>query len=346
MRHVPALDGLRAIAVLAVVAFHARQSSIGSGGFLGVDVFFVLSGYLITSILCSEFEKTGKVETYRFYWRRFLRLAPALLFYLTAYLAFAPSVWPEYGRTAHIRDAAIAATYFSDYAFALWGMPANLDHTWSLAVEEHFYLLWPLVLPAILRSRNPARLVLLLYLAGALWRGANLLHDWQLGYYRFDTRFAGILAGSWLALLLRQQPEILRQRIPTSAIWLAALTISAMALTQSWNELGAKTIAMPFVECATVLLILAIVQYQAEAKNGLLRMLEWQPLCRIGTLSYGIYLWHFPLARVLRDKLPFIQEFLLCLIISTVMAWISWHTVERLGRLAKDRVRVRGPLPA
>lgn len=157
MQRIASLDGLRALAAVAVIFFHAGEDTPLSGGFLGVDVFFVLSGYLITSILLRERSFTGRIDTLRFYGRRFVRLMPALVFLLAVYVIAAPLMWPSMSRSEHIGHALVAGFYLSDYGYALWRIPEFLRHTWSLSVEEHFYLLWPPVLVLLLRSANLAR---------------------------------------------------------------------------------------------------------------------------------------------------------------------------------------------
>ena len=134
-------DKVRAIAVMLVMIFHSSVP-LFHGGFLGVDVFFVLSGYLITRILLAELDKTGNIQLLRFYIHRLARLSPPLLLLLLLYLVAAPHFWPDY--SWHVRDSLLTAMYLTDYAKALYNVPDMLRHTWSLSVEEHFYLLWPL----------------------------------------------------------------------------------------------------------------------------------------------------------------------------------------------------------
>src|SRR3546814_6270958 len=170
----PALDGLRAVAVLAVMVFHA-MTGFATGGFLGVDVFFVLSGYLITCLLLVEHHGAGRIAISAFYLRRALRLYPALLLMLAVYLLAAPWLFPEASVSSHARDALLAGTYLSDYSYAFFKEPFYLKHTWSLAAEEHFYLLWPLLLGGMLRF-GPAMLIRLLagLLLLAMGSGSNV----------------------------------------------------------------------------------------------------------------------------------------------------------------------------
>lgn len=173
MPYVPALDGIRAIAVLLVVFFHAQTPGFHAG-YLGVDVFFVLSGFLITSLLLGELASTGGIHLRRFYFRRLARLMPPLIGLIALYLVLAPLVWPEHAH--HIRDAFIAGFYLSDYSVVADVHPVMLKHSWSLSIEQHYYLLWPLLLLLIVRFRPKEIIGILfgLYIASTLWRIASL----------------------------------------------------------------------------------------------------------------------------------------------------------------------------
>ena len=122
LQHNPAFDGLRAVAVILVIADHC-DISVFDQGYFGVDLFFVLSGFLITRLLVAEIDSTGRIDLLRFYLRRLLRLTPALLLMLAAYLLIAPSLWPQLDLMSHVRDAALVAFYLSDYSQAFWHNP-------------------------------------------------------------------------------------------------------------------------------------------------------------------------------------------------------------------------------
>jgi len=158
------LDGLRAVAVVLVISDHCGVP-VFDQGYFGVDLFFVLSGFLITRLLVDEIDATGRIELWRFYLRRLLRLAPALLLFLAAYMLIAPSIWPQFDFLLHLRDAALVGFYLSDYSQAFWHNPKVLIHTWSLSVEEHFYLIWPFAVLLLARI-GPA----------ILWLGVELVH--------------------------------------------------------------------------------------------------------------------------------------------------------------------------
>lgn len=200
----PALDGIRALAALVVVVHHARVPG-SPGGFFGVDVFFVLSGYLITRLLIVEHEREGCLRLGHFLIRRLRRLLPALLLMLAAYLLLAPWIFPDVMLSKHFRDAVLTALYVVNYAAYLGGFVSELAHVWSLAVEMHFYLLWPVVLLGILRlpRRLAIAVIASLYIAATAWRwwGAeNFATIWTF-YVRTDTHCSGLLLGCLLGLL-------------------------------------------------------------------------------------------------------------------------------------------------
>src|ERR1043166_1883859 len=151
----PALDGLRGIAIIAVLAVHTHHIfgwSILNGGNIGVDIFFVLSGFLITALLIEEWQSKGHVSLKGFYWRRILRLVPALLVLLTSLYLFANALLPIGEAGATVRSIPVAFVYASDFGLAFFQLRLGaLQHTWSLAMEEHFYIVWPLFLLAALK---------------------------------------------------------------------------------------------------------------------------------------------------------------------------------------------------
>jgi peptidoglycan/LPS O-acetylase OafA/YrhL len=232
---------MRAIAALLVVADHCRIPGF-HGAFYGVDLFFVLSGYLITRMLLDEHATTGGVALPRFYVRRYLRLTPPLLALLAAYLVFGPTLWPQFDVWWHWRDAALSALYVSDYGRAFWHMPHIVQHTWSLGVEEHFYLIWPPAVIGLLRLPPRWRLgaLLTLYVAATAWRMAwyDEAAGWPETYFRFDTRMSGLILGALLATLLDEV-----QKVPTRMANVSGLVASRALLLAlmlgSWHGEGA-----------------------------------------------------------------------------------------------------------
>lgn len=320
-QYVPEFDGLRALAAILVVLFHSDPGGLISGGFVGVDVFFVLSAYLITSILAAEYDRTGRIKLLQFYARRTLRLAPALILMLGAYLLVAPLLWPGY---PHGRDALIAGSYTANFAFAANQLPRYLSHCWSLASEEQFYLLWPILLGSLLDARQ--RLPILV---GA-WGGLTMLRlfwpgDWFGYYYGFLPHGTGLILGAILFFAVRDHHLRLR---PVHALFGALLICSL--LTTGFIARSAATIL--FAELGAALIIGAIACGNVKGMG----LLASPPLVALGKLSYGIYLWHYPIAYALRDHFGLGLTFVLTFALSLLLAAISFRTVEAWGRQIKN----------
>lgn len=343
MPYNPALDGLRAIAIALVILFHAKVPFF-QGGFLGVDIFFVLSGYLITSLLLNEEDQTGQIHIGKFYIRRFFRLSPALLTMLIFYLAISSFLWPTTDN--HITQAIVAATYLSDYGVAFWGVPNEIGHTWSLAVEEHFYLLWPLLLSFIYKRHTFRLLVILLgiYFATSLWRYTWIIyeHTWNQVYYRFDTRATGLILGSCLAVAIRI-PSIFKKLkgninllIGVSIFTTILLQYAITHLQEPWGNLWISKWGFTLTEWSTLIVLLAIHQPQ----NILYKILSTPPFPWLGRLSYSLYLWHYPIFRYLRNDLPWYDVLLLGLPCTIVLAIFSYYIVESWGLKLRDTLKV------
>lgn len=318
--YIPGLDGLRAVAVLGVLLFHSAPSGPAAGGFIGVDIFFVLSGFLITSILAQDLKERGRVRLQRFYWRRLLRLMPPLLLFLGCYLLVAPLVWPGHD---HVRDVMLTAFYVSDYSYTFWQLPLYLQHSWSLAVEEQFYLIWPFLLTLLVRSEKPLPWLIAAYALCVLWRFA-FLDNWMDYYYRLDTRFSGLIVGSIAYFLVD------RVRVSQRAIWGSA---SVLVLVVLLGDIRHAALVIPFAEFAAAVIIFGIVAGQAGAVGVLL---ESRCAVGIGKLSYGIYLWHYPIAYAVRDMLPFAPTAAIVAASSVMLAAASYFTVEAWSRSLKS----------
>lgn len=321
MKRVDALDGIRALAILPVLAIHS-SAPFGLGGQIGVDIFFVLSGYLITSLLASEFRAHGQIDVLAFYKRRAVRLYPTLLLMLAAFLVVAPFAWP--GLPA-LHYAAIAATYLTDYVRAFGGIEV-VAHTWSLAVEEHFYLLWPLVVPLLLRHRNPIRVLCLAYVLATIWRFAN--YEWlgfDHAYYRFDTRLSGLILGSTLALGLR-----FKQQLPAVVPWsiLAIGALTTWHTTRQWTAMVSIVIA----EWVSAALILA-----ATAGARGTSLLACRPIAYLGRLSYGIYLWHLPIMALLTPRYGWLTSLVVGSASGIALAALTYHFVDLPIRRFRER---------
>ncbi len=325
LRYNPALDGLRAIAALLVIADHCRVPQFSSGYF-GVDLFFVLSGYLITGLLVEEIGARGRLDLPGFYLRRFLRLTPPLFLMLAVYLALAPTLWPHYGLWQHVGDAGLAGFYLSDYAQAFWKRPDMLLHTWSLAVEEHFYLLWPFAILLLTRIKLRWRVAALvgLYLLASLWRIFEYERlGWFVAYYRFDTRLSGLMLGSLLAIVL---PRLRISEETANGVGLVASAVLITCLKVSgWGNPWAIEWTVSLVGLGAVGILIAA----SVRTSWVSAVLSAPPLVGFGVISYSIYLWHYPLAVFLRERLPWYETWPLVLAIALTAATASYLFVER-----------------
>jgi len=335
MKYNSALDGIRAIAILMVMGFHAMVPRTW-GGYLGVDVFFVLSGFLITSLLLAETSRTGTINLKKFYTRRFARLTPPLIAMLLIYLLLARFAWPEILWRTDLRDALAALFYFADYTNAFWGFPVNLRHTWSLSVEEHFYIVWPTIVLLLLKLRTfKQRLLTLgvLYFVFTLWRVAwELLsggHSYDLTYYRFDTRLSGLLIGALLAFLFHTDRERVLEKYVRPMALLPFIVLFLFVWRFTPGSTVAMTIGITVVEAVSIILIYCSMRLQSGLS---FRLLSNPVTVFIGRMSYGLYLWHYPIFHFMWDRYKWYETLLVGGGAALLLAVLSYYTIERFAR--------------
>lgn len=350
--YAPGLDGLRAVAVSAVFLFHA---GVVSGGFIGVDVFFVISGFLITSLILSEIDNSGRLALGAFWARRARRLLPAIFAVMAAVVAY--SVWEGGAALRRVGDDVLATTFYvanwaqlsegRDY-FAQYESEPLLEHAWSLSVEEQFYVVWPLVIVGlwmlVRRLGVPLRPVVAAAagcaaaasVLAALWLkdsgGASLTRL----YYGTDTRAVGLAVGAVFGALVK--PSQIRQRTGSSTgrdvsgvaalIGLAALCFVVDG-SQTWLY-GPGFLLIALLSAAAI--------NAALGEGRLARLLAVRPAAALGRVSYGVYLWHWPVIVVLdteRTGLSGLPLGLTWVAVTAVLTAASWFLIES-----------RAPLPS
>jgi peptidoglycan/LPS O-acetylase OafA/YrhL len=315
------LDGLRAIAALIVVAFHTKLPGF-AGGFIGVDIFFVLSGFLITQLLRTELDDTGTIDYATFMKRRFIRLYPALLISTLTFVALIPLLFPK---SQPLRETLLPLLYLTDYSRALYETKTIMQHTWSLSVEAHFYLLWPLAIYALRNASNDTvfRAMIALFVAATAWRwlSAEFASSWIRTYYAFDTRLSGLLLGAALAAV-RWRPTANQANQLT---FVSAATLIFFCITLRHGKDPSLTSAALFVDLASAGLVLALL----VPTSLITRVLSWQPLVHIGTWSYALYLWHYPIANLTRNAFPAPIAFLITLSLGLTLAALTHQFIEK-----------------
>jgi peptidoglycan/LPS O-acetylase OafA/YrhL len=356
----PALDGLRAIAVIAVMLYHGQVAWL-RGGFLGVDVFFALSGYLITFLLLVEFRTWGSIDLREFWLRRARRLLPALFLVLIAVAVYgAMAVSPE--RLGRLRGDAVATLlYVANWRFAATGEsyfdqfqePSPLLHAWSLGIEEQFYWLFPVFLLAWLSLRRSTRGLTVVLLLGAAASTSLMAALYRPGgdpsriYYGTDTRAAPLLIGAALAVWSVRHAgrrDTNAHRHPRQR-WLgeAAGIVGLTGLFLAFTRLSESSSVLFRGGLAAVAVLTSLVLIATERDTLVNRLLGWEPLRRVGVVSYGLYLWHWPTYLVLSPTRTGADGWLLLglrLAATAVLATASYVLIERPVRQGSLRRRL------
>ncbi|MEH6628712.1 MAG: acyltransferase family protein [Motiliproteus sp.] len=340
IKYRPEIDGLRTIAVLSVIIYHA-EFAMGSGkllpgGFFGVDIFFVISGFLITSLMMSEFYRTGTISIKNFYERRARRLLPALIVVMLVSIPFAwmyllPDQLVDYAKSL-ISSLLFGSNLYWNYSLQQYGAESALLkpflHTWSLAVEEQYYIVFPLILLAILKWFKHHAIVLLtagllVSLQFAEWMTQQ---DASFSFYMLPSRFWELLAGGLLANILHLHPQkdndaLLNKTMPVLGLFLIVYSVIFIDLDS--NHPGFVTL-VPVV--GTILII-----WFANKNDLITQVLSSTPFVAIGLISYSLYLWHYPVfafARVAFGDLSLYQK-MVCIFLSLILSLVSFRFVEK-----------------
>lgn len=359
----PALDGLRGVCVLLVVTHHMGLPG-ATGGFLGVDGFFVLSGFLITTLLMEEWLNTSNIRLGSFYMRRALRLLPALLLFLAICALYTWLALDGDAALSNWHGIVLALVYLSDWAMVLLGDSfiglGMVQHTWSLAVEEQFYLLWPLVLLAMLHKRfTPRRIlavVVLLTGVTILVRAVMIVNGaWVERVYKgFDTRADSLLIGCLLGLMLsfgiiRLTPRLLELTRPLAAaslLALAYLTITASYEGQLQWAPDPRFLYYGGFTLVALAVATVILHLMASPTGRLARALSWPPLVKVGIVSYGVYLWHYAVFFMIRTGEAGWADWpvqALRLGVTAILVLISYKYVEQPMLRLKERFATNAP---
>lgn len=329
------LDGLRAAGVMAVVVFHA---SLGwaVNGYAGVDVFFALSGFLITWLLIAERQRTGTIALPAFYMRRFLRLVPALtvtlvIVSLLAVASDSPAVV--------LRGVLASMVYLSNWWMAIGHEMPLLEHTWTLAIEEHFYIVWPIIV-LLGWSRNSARRLAAILLGAVLI--AVMAMPWapQIAPVKVTyMRGFSIILGSLLAIAMHYRPlgaRVVRWLGPAASVSFLALVVIMLVPVALPGQLMSGIVSVP--AWLTLIVIAASV---ATPQAAIIRILSWSPLRWIGRRSYGMYLYHFPVLSLFMHNIelpfPHAVRMGIAILLTLVLTGLSYRFVESPALRLKKR---------
>jgi peptidoglycan/LPS O-acetylase OafA/YrhL len=355
MGYQPALDGLRAISVVAVLLYHAGFSWM-HGGFFGVEVFFVVSGFLITSLLLDERQRTGRIDFGQFWLRRARRLFPAL-FAVIAAVAVWTALWGTAEQVSQVRrDVPWAVFYLGNWGQILGdvpyfaGEPPLLRHLWSLAVEEQWYLFWPVIFVGLTAVVRSTRSIGWIVLGGAV--GVWVLTAWMesgspalLGgppglfdgadrtnfmYLSTLTRAGGLLLGAAAAFLWRPWRSRNAARAPVGSVLdpLAAGAVALLVCIFAVATLVDGYVYRWLLPAVSILSVVAVMVAVHPAAVGFRRMMSVGWLVEVGKRSYGLYLWSWPISVIVGATHGSVSKFLLAMAITAVVAEVSYRFLE------------------
>lgn len=358
MEHRPELDGIRAIALLVVVGFHAGIHP-AQGGWIAVDVFFVLSGYLITQIAINEHARRGSVNKRNFWIRRLLRLFPAVLVTLTFGLFFYKILGDDGTFLGYLRSAGAVLGYVENFVWvATDHVHGQFGHTWSLGVEMQFYLVWPTVLIWLLAKGKRLEPVIItgIVISYGLFLLQSTPHPVSVGmfpdaYYLPWTRAFELLTGALLAVRLTQRTAESRQRPGKHWIgWLIGFGFG-VALLVNWSFYSIIVTPRVIVwqsPIAVLLTVALMIHLDRVRANGVGKFLAWKPVAWLGLVSYGVYLFHLPVISILEAKTDIPQGkemFLAALPITLLLASFSYYVFEKPAQQLARRL-TRPVVPA
>ena len=363
VRHIASIDGLRAIAVTAVVLYHLGISWL-PGGFLGVDLFFVISGYVITRLILDSINKSGALDLRGFYWARLRRIYPGFLFMVFSTIIFI-GVWAPEAIKRFLTDLPYALVGMMNWAlvarqqdyFESIGRPPLLQHTWSLAVELQFYLIWPIILLTVLKyfgKANVARVALII----AMFSGAALfIVSLQLDaanaqqvshiYFGTDTHSLGLFLGaalavSWIPQNLSANIAKRAQDVIDGIGVFGLLGLIATFLFIDANNATSYQIAFPLAAIFGCLVIISLV----HPASRFAPLISSAPFTWVGQRSYGIYIWHWVVFQVTRPSVDLTGEtwalYLARVLLVLALADISLRWVEIPFRQGNIQNWVRG----
>ncbi len=359
LHHLPGLDGLRAISVVAVVLYHLDNDHM-VGGYLGVEVFFVVSGYLITSLLLTERDERGHVDLAQFWVRRARRLLPAIIALVVAVCVYGLLVARD--DVAGFRGDALASLLYvqnwwaiagDQSYFAGFGRPSPLRHVWSLAIEDQVYLFWPIVVAVVMHRLGGRRRLLAatgaaIIVSVALMASFADVTDLDRAYYGTDTRAFGFLAGAVLAMVWRPGLSLTERRVRMPLVGFdvaAALALVALVWQFEYrSEFDSFTFPWGFVwiDGLTVVAIMTV----STAGSIVARLLGVGPLVAIGKRSYSIYLWHWPVFVFLRpgEELPLDGPAadVVRVVIALALSELSYRRIEQPFRDGHAKAWLRG----